>query len=231
MHVNTAREYSEQIINFVEHLGFATVGATVITDHSATLTEFQSFTNAPAAYLDNFYDLPGGRTDPVSQHCKQSSAPIVWNQDTYVAHGTGSLWEFQAPFGYRNGVCVAGHFANGRHFMFGAQTPCALPINRQILRRLVEDFQEFASYAQAAAFELAPSWRPLPQNDPELRTCEMEALRWTMDGNTSQEVGAAMGVSAALAELYIRKAMRKLDCATKYEAVLKAIRAGLIVRY
>ena len=63
---------------------------------------------------------------------------------------------------------------------------------------------------------------------PALTPRELEALRWTMDGKTAWEVGAVMGISERTAVLHVNNAMHKLGCVNKHQAVLKALRLGLI---
>ena len=57
---------------------------------------------------------------------------------------------------------------------------------------------------------------------------ELEALRWTMEGKTAWEVGTILGISERTAVLHVNNAMHKLGCASKHQAVLKALRLGLI---
>jgi DNA-binding CsgD family transcriptional regulator len=56
----------------------------------------------------------------------------------------------------------------------------------------------------------------------------LEALRWTMDGKTAWEVGNILGITERTAVLHVSNAMHKLGCSTKHQAVLKALRLGLI---
>jgi len=63
---------------------------------------------------------------------------------------------------------------------------------------------------------------------PTLSSRELEALRWTMDGKTAWEVGTILGISERTAVLHLNNAMRKLECVNKHQAVLKALRLGLI---
>ena len=100
-------------------MGFHTMAAMVVTDHSPNLSEFQSVTNAPPDYMPTFEDANSAKLDPVSQHCKRSSSPLVWAQNTYVVAGRADFWEEQAAFGFQSGICVAFHLPRGRHFMFG----------------------------------------------------------------------------------------------------------------
>ena len=69
----------------------------------------------------------------------------------------------------------------------------------------------------------------LPSVDrPALTPRELEALRWTMEGKTAWEVGAILGISERTAVLHVSNAMHKLGCVNKHQAVLKALRLGLI---
>jgi DNA-binding CsgD family transcriptional regulator len=63
---------------------------------------------------------------------------------------------------------------------------------------------------------------------PALTPRELECLRWTMAGKTAWEVGAVLGISERTAVLHINNAMHKLACVNKHQAVLKALRLGLI---
>ena len=69
---------------------------------------------------------------------------------------------------------------------------------------------------------------PLQPERPALTPRELEALRWTMDGKTAWEVGAILGISERTAVLHVNNAMHKLGCVNKHQAVLKALRLGLI---
>jgi DNA-binding CsgD family transcriptional regulator len=228
LHSQSVKEFSKQLFAFAESLGFGTVAAMVITDHSPSLTEFQTVTNAPAAYLGEFENLELGRIDPVSQHCKTSNAPIVWDRRTYVSPREQELWQRQAEFGLRSGIAVAMHPGRSRHFMLGADWSHDRCANVPHFKRIGEDLLEFAAHAQAAAFELGQPAPARSESNALLERSELEALGWSMDGKTSWEIGAIMSISERHATLMLRKAMRKLGCSTKYEAVLRAIRLGLL---
>ena len=63
---------------------------------------------------------------------------------------------------------------------------------------------------------------------PGLTPRELDALRWTMEGKTAWEVGSILGISERTAVLHIQNAMKKLGAISKHQAVLKALRLGLI---
>jgi DNA-binding CsgD family transcriptional regulator len=227
LHASSVKDYGRQIVTFAHDLGFDIVAAMVVTDHSPTLSEFQTVSNTPEGFAEEFANQDTSRIDPVCQHCKKSSAPLVWDRRTYASARERALWEHQAEFGYRSGVAVALHPGRNRHFVFGANWHHDRPDRVPHFKRIFDDLLEFTWHAQAAAFELSLPTLPGP-GSALLARSELEALRWTMDGKTSWEVGMTMSLSEHHAKLLLRRAMQKLGCSTKYEAILRAIKLGLI---
>ncbi len=220
-------ELQTQVVAFTKRLGFETVSATVVIDHLLGEAEFITVDNTPRAYLEAFQNRDNWRRDPVAQHCKRQSMPIIWDQSTYATQGLGDMWEHQARFGYRNGIAMALHMPEGRHFFFAVDRDQPVPPDAGELTRLVADLQLFAVHAQDAAMRiLTPA--PVSSNAPSLTPRELEALRWTMEGKTAWEVGNLLGITERTAVLHVNNATHKLDCVNKHQAVLKALRLGLI---
>lgn len=227
MQARNREEFRDEIIRFTKQLGFETVSAVTVIDQGLGKSEFINIDNTPQAYLDAYDDELANRRDPVMQHCKRATVPIIWDQNTYVSQGVGSKWEHQAQFGYRTGIAMALHMPEGRHFVFGVDRDQALPDSASELQRMVADLQLFAVHAQDAAMRLLMPAALQPER-PKLTPRELEALRWTMEGKTAWEVGALLGISERTAVLHVNNAMHKLGCSTKHQAVLKALRLGLI---
>lgn len=220
-------EFRDEVVRFAKGLGFETVSATAIVDRGIGSSDCYTVDNTPSAYLEHFRDRTAGRRDPVLQHCKRQSIPIIWDQRTYTAQGLGDLWEEQAPFGYRTGIALALHLPEGRHFFVGADRDRPLPTDRAELTRMVADLQLFAVHALDAASRVLVPVESQPER-PALTPRELETLRWTMDGKTAWEVGTILGITERTAVLHINNAMHKLGCVNKHQAVLKALRLGLI---
>ena len=221
-------EFRGEIVRFAHALEFETVSAMTVIDHGLGNSEFFVVDNTPQAYADTFRDPVSGRRDPVMQHCRRQSVPIIWNRDTYLSSGAGEKWEQQAQFGYQTGIALALHLPEGRHFFIGVDRDRPLPTDPYLLQRVVADLQLFAVHAQEAALRLFLPGATLQAERPALTPRELEALRWTMDGKTAWEVGAILGISERTAVLHVNNAMHKLGCTTKHQAVLKALRLGLI---
>ena len=220
-------EFREEVVRFTQRLGFETVSALTVIDRTPGQSDFIAIDNTPSGFHE-VYDNPAlGRRDPVMQHCKRQTVPIIWDQQTYVSHDAGELWEQQARFGYRTGIAMALHMPEGRHFILGVDRELPLPEDPEELQRLVADLQLFAVVAQDAAMRLLVPPAQQPER-PALTPRELEALRWTMEGKTAWEVGAVMGITERTANLHVNTATHKLGCVNKHQAVLKALRLGLI---
>ena len=220
-------EFQGELVAFSRRLGFNTVSATLVLDHMLGEAEFITIDNTPQDYKALFANPKKGRRDPVMQHCKRQSVPIIWDQSTYVGEGLGEMWEEQARFGYSSGIALALHLPEGRHFFMGVDRDRPIPLDAVELTRVVADLQLFAVYAQDAALRiLVPS--PGDPALPSLTPRELESLRWTMEGKTAWEVGSVLGISERTAALHINNATHKLGCINKHQAVLKALRLGLL---
>jgi DNA-binding CsgD family transcriptional regulator len=220
-------DFRHEVVRFSHGLGFNTVSAVVVVDGGPGRATFAAVDNAPPGYAEAINDVTSMRRDPVMQHCRRHTVPIVWDQATYTSQGLGELWEEQARFGYRTGVCLAMHLPEGRHFVLGVDRDQPLPSDPAELTRLVADLQLFAVYAHDVALRVMTP-RVEPVERPALTARELEALRWTMEGKTAWEVGAILGISERTAVLHVNNAMHKLRCSSKHQAVLKALRLGLI---
>jgi DNA-binding CsgD family transcriptional regulator len=220
-------EFHGAVVRFAQRLGFETVSAMTVVDKGIGDSEFITVDNTPVAFQNVFAGTGSGRRDPVMQHCKRNSVPIIWGQSTYLANDAIDIWETQAPFGYRNGIAMALHLPEGRHFMLGVDRDQLLPVNNDELTRMVAELQLFAVHAQDTAMRVLVS-APLQPERPALRPRELEILRWTMDGKTAWEVAAVLALTERTVVMHLQNAMDKLGCTSKHQAVLKALRLGLI---
>lgn len=227
LHARSATELSRFLGRSVNLLGFDSFGATVITDHSSGFTEFQSLTNASAAYLEDFRDLDSAKLDPVSQHCKRSAMPIAWDQALYVDAHRANFWDHQAAFGLKSGISIAFHLPRGRHFLFGVSSDNHTCGNERQRRELASEIRTLGTYAQASAFDICIPY-PRSTDGTQLANGELEVIRWSLDGLCNWEIGRAMNISETEVQLRLRRVIIKLGCTNRYEACLRAIRLGLV---
>jgi len=170
MDVASADDLLNRVVAFTLQLGFDTVTVMAAIDSLRGETEFLNIHNAPAAYEHLLNDFEGGRCDPVMQHCKRSSVPIVWDRNTYARAGQVDKWEEQSRYGYSTGLALALHLPRGLHYMIGVDRDGPLPKDSAEVTRMVAELQLFASMGQEAALRaLLPASRQMAT--PGLSRC------------------------------------------------------------
>ena len=222
-----AAGFREQVLKFTRWLGFDLMGAMVVVDKAVGETDVHSVDNVSSGYLQAFESQENRQRDPVSQHCKHHSTPIIWNQETYLRLGLGGKWEEQASFGYRAGMAVALHLPGGKHFVMGIDRDQPVPCDASVQQRMAGDLCLFAAFAHEAAMRvLLPPGHDAPA--AKLSARELEVLKWAAEGKTAWEVGQILGISDQTVTRHITSAMHRLGCVNKVQAVAKALRLGII---
>lgn len=223
----TKDELLGALLGVANKLDFGLLTALLVVDRPQQASTFVSLANNPGAYLEAANDLNAAKRDPVQQHVKRSSVPLVWDQATYVNNDAADLWDIQAPFGYRTGVAVALHLPGARHFVLGVDREPALPKNQLRLTRLLADIQLLAVHAQDAAIRLlAPLAQPAEKISLTRR--ETEVLQWTMLGKDTGAIAQILGLSPNTVKFHAENAMAKLNCESRHAAVLRAMEFGLL---
>lgn len=221
--------FRSRLVSFAQEMDFGIISALLIVEPAGPTGKVQyiSTTNAPEAWLTSYRNVATGERDPVLRRLKTLSVPFLYDQDTYTSEGAADLYEEQLPYGFKCGVAVALHLPDKKHFMLGVDRDIDLPKNTGRVVRMMADLQLLAVHAQSAAVRLNSSDQ-VHAEPPKLTKREVEILRWTMDGKSAYSVGRLMGISDNTVNYHFRSIFRKLNTASKHQAVLKAIALGLI---
>ncbi len=223
-----AESFKSRLEALVSQLGFPLMNATLVVEAGRKRPAIAAIRNTPDEFADQPHDGTRAARDPVLQRLKVSSAPFVYNQDLYVAHGAGDLWEEQARFGYRSGVSMALHLSGGRHFLFGVDRPDPLPDDPERNVRLMADLQLLAIYAQETAVRLLMPRLSDGEQIPPLTPREQEILKWVLEGKSNSVIGQILNISVDTVNYHLRSAMRKFDVASKHQAAARARALGML---
>ena len=220
-----------EVQKFTSSLGFERYGVVVLHDDfsgPSSCKRAGAIENVPHEYAEIYNNSALVKCDPVLQHCKRSSFPGVFGQDAYVDAGAGERWERQALFGYGYGIATAFHLPGNRHVLFGIDRRDKLPSAPSELVELVSRVQLFGTFVQCAALSLLYIEPPEARSRIRLSRREHECLRWAAEGKTAWETGMILSIAEGSVAKVLAAAIRKLECATKPQAVVKALRLGLI---
>jgi DNA-binding CsgD family transcriptional regulator len=219
--------FERRLVATADAMGFPIISGMlmrgVLKDSTMQLT---TFGNTPAGHVEAAKDRDDALRDPVIDTLMSGSAPVVYDQKTYVSAGVGELWEMQAPYGYKTGIAVKLHLPGDKHFLLGVDREEALPAGMELMQ-MVGGLQLLAAHALTAADRLLSP--KLSKGDmPKLTKRELDVLSWTAQGKTAWEVSVILGMSEKTVNFHLGNAMRKLGVSSKHQAVLKCVAAGLL---
>jgi DNA-binding CsgD family transcriptional regulator len=220
---DSREKFLQALVQVAHHLDFGRVGLALGTDNLGE-SKFVSLSNVPQGFEEAFLSVPDQKRDPVMQRVKSFSRPVLWSQSTYVDADAADLWDVQAPFGYKTGVCVALHLRDGKHVVVGIEREHPLPKSDVKLVRLLADVQLLAVHAQDAALRLLDTIVDIPR----LTARELVVLRWLLAGKTNSVIAQIVGLSENTVEFHIKNLFRKLDCPNRHAAVIKARQLGIV---
>jgi DNA-binding CsgD family transcriptional regulator len=228
LEVGSQQALKEHLVGFAQRMGFERVGASIQLKRALRDDIVVSIHNMPGECIASADSQDRLEADPVVKHLRRSTIPIVWTQSEYVECGLGQVWEEQSVHGYANGIALALHMPRNWMFVLGVDRSQPLPTDVVDMTRLVAELQLYAVHASQAAERLCAVPALASLAIPSLTPREVECLKWTMEGKTAWEVGTILGISERTAVLHVNNAAHKLECTTKHQAVVKAIRLGLI---
>lgn len=224
--------FEKLLVAFAADIDFGIVTAAVAVDSPGRGPggAYETVANTAAAYTKAAKHVPYAGRDPVLERLKRLSVPICYDQSLYVGEGAADLWDFQAPFGLRNGIAIAMHLPEGKHFLLGFDSDHALPADGPRLVRMLGSLALLASFAQPAAFRLSATiGQRQDRASIRLTARELEVLRWTLDGKTAWEISQILAISYDTVLSHLKNSMCKCGVRSKHQAALKAVTIGQIV--
>jgi DNA-binding CsgD family transcriptional regulator len=217
-------EFKRELSRCANNLGFGTFDALMVKDGPSG-TQFTNVTNIESPYWYSI-DPDLGRRDPVMQHCKTRSIPIVWGSRQYRSSEVAEIYELLGAFGLRSGISVCSHLGEGLHFALSLHTDRDLGINGIQVAHALEHLQLLTAHALDAACRLY-----LPAASPgveELARDEVDLLSWVLNGKSNDEIAALLNINLENLANRTARLVRGLDCTNEHQAALKAFRLGII---
>lgn len=194
------------------------------TEHGKAVDEMGTYA---ARFIDAFNaEWPDDWHDPVMQHVRCSSTPILWDRRTYDVLGAPAerAYQVMADYGIGFGANIALHLGAFRHFVLSFSWPHRLaPSGKQLM-----ELQLYSLYAEPAFYRIwSRSERALLVPDQPLTQRELDTLYWASRGLKVPGIAHVFQRSPRTVEKFAQDAMAKLRAATMTEAVSIAERLQL----
>ncbi|WP_395823518.1 LuxR C-terminal-related transcriptional regulator [Collimonas sp.] len=182
-----------------------------------------TFGSLPTAMLQLLNGPAPDPGDPIQQHLTRSRLPLNWQAEQVCKLCDAALYPLLKSMGITQGMSVAIHSKNAvsRLDFYGKSViPSVLSTNAQA------DALLLGVHLQETAELL---WRKVSQSqEPLLSTRELECLRWSADGKTSNEIGLILGISQRTVYFHLKNVATKLGVLTTRHAISRAVMIGII---
>ncbi|MDQ0027903.1 LuxR family transcriptional regulator [Variovorax paradoxus] len=162
------------------------------------------------------------QVDPTVAHGVHSGTPVVWSNEIF--RDAPQMWDEARSFGLRVGWAQSVFEPDARVGMLSLARS-GEPLTATEMRAKDLLFQGLVNKAHRAFCRLLGS--PLAGIEP-LTKRQVEVLRWTGDGKTSNEIAAILCISKPTVDFHLKNAMARLGAATKSSAAAFASRLGLL---
>lgn len=211
-------------LGFVRNFGFTCGAVTDLPGPTEQLVDKVLGIRWPEGWQQRYVEQDYVRRDPAVRHLKNAILPYTWedllNNPDYSS-------------GERNIVHEAGAFELHAGFvvpLHGLRTGSAILTiageNRNTSRKDRAEMHLASIYVHA---HLRALIRPAGKcGFVNLTPRERECLCWAAAGKTDWEISEILAISEKTANAHIEQAKRKFDVATRVQAVVHAIRLGLI---
>lgn len=166
--------------------------------------------------------------DPVAVTTRRSRLPFFWDdgaflrrfrKDQRIVFHEARLFDIVAGYS----IPIAGH--RGDLGVFSIVTTRRTDIDEAVLGAggslYLKALQMHDLMARRTA--LVPD-----TEDHGLSAREIECLRWTADGKTTEQIADLTSISPATVNFHLKNAIRKLEAANRHHAAIIAVRRGVI---
>jgi LuxR family quorum sensing-dependent transcriptional regulator len=178
----------------------------------------------PNGWYERYLEQSHFGVDPVIKQLRVSKQPFAWHElkaerDRHASNVMNEATEFDLLSGFNvpvhsiKGPLATVTFAGDRFELAWEDRPALMLI---------------AIYAHDRIRELM-GVRPLhPNQQRPLTPREIEVLKWTAEGKTSQDIADILSVSLPTVQSHITNLCRKLDVVTRAQATARAVRWGIL---
>lgn len=179
--------------------------------------------NYPDSWQKRYKAEKYAAIDPAVRHCSRTTVPLLWSCETFAEV---DFAEEAISHRIGHGVSVCIRDAKG-HLGMLTLARDASACSPQEFSQLKSAFTLLGQVAHAVLSEqLTQRVATVPTQ--ELSGRELEVLKWTAEGKTSEEVALIMSITKRTVNFHINNCVAKLDASNKLHATVKAAVLGLL---
>lgn len=222
--VQCDQQLFEKILSLSKELGFEHCAYGLRMPLPLTKPKTIMFNNYPSAWQSQYQAKNYLAIDPTVQHAMRSPLPIIWSDSLFKP--ASDLWEEARSFGLRVGWAQSIRDCNGVTSMLTlARSNDPITESELDAKRF-----EMTWLTQVAHLGMSRCLMPklMPEVNVKLSNREIEVLRWTADGKTSNDISCILNIAERTVNFHMNNIVTKMNAANKTSAVIKAAMLGLL---
>lgn len=203
-----------------DYLACAAIGSHAI--YRSGLPEPVVWADYPDEWMRRYFENDYLSLDPVVLRAPFTRLPYSWDQLRDLSPRQQLFFEEAREAGLACGISVPLHGPGGELFLVNVAGghPKADP------GRDIPAVHLLATQFHSAYLGLMAPANPVPV---QLTERERECLQWSARGKSSWDIGTVLSISENTVNFHIKNATAKLEASSRLMAIVKAIRAGLIM--
>lgn len=218
--------WNKAVFSLVRRLGFEHLLYGLVPNKHTSLDEAFLCSNYPSEWRERYLEEKLYYADPAVTHCLDSNVPLVWDGGMFRTSEQKKLYHESCRYGIRSGITFPIHGADGE---FGLISYVSDTVANKKLQYDMNLLMPVLGLVRDYVFESSKKFiQPIEEKEVHLTGRELETLRWAMEGKTTWEISKIICCSEATVNFHLSNVRRKFQVSTRQQAVVKAIRLGLI---
>ena len=227
---STEDEWRDRIFKLARKLGYEHSLLALFPDRQAPVEVEYAFlhSNYSSRWRSKYDNEKLGYIDPTVAHCVAKSIPLIWSPQLFFARRQKEMYEEARSHGLQSGVTLPIHGSNGE-FGILCFVSDAKP-DKKLLREVAHSVPAL-SCLRDYIFDTSLQFMKQPNRiEPVIMLTprEIECMKWSASGKSSWDIGQILRCSASAVDFYFTNIRRKFGVSTRNQAVVKAVRMGII---
>ncbi len=198
-------------------------------DGEETPDEGNLITNYPDEWTERYTRKLYRFYDPVAVTTRRSRLPFFWDGRAFIRpfrKDQRKVFHEAKAFQISAGFSIPVAGPHGDLGVFSLVAPRPVDIDDAVRGVGGELYLRAVQVHDLMVRARAP--RPTRENAHGLSIREIECLRWTADGKTSDQIAQILSLSPATVNFHLKNATRKLEASNRHHAAIIAVRGGII---
>ncbi len=223
-------DWRNAVFSLGKKLGFEQTMLAILPNRETPLESKYAFqhSNYSSEWLNKYNEQKLGYIDPTVAHIATKSTPLIWSPDVFSQCGQEHMYEEASSYGLRSGVSLPIHGMNGELGILCCVSDASQ--GNRALEHIAAALPELSCFRDFV-FESSARFIKATDDQGEMTRMtrrELEVLKWCAAGKSSWEIGRILSCSEATVNFHFGNIRRKLNSRSRQQAVVKAIRLGLI---